>query len=262
MSDAPIQSMWVGGALSTMARLSAASFIAHGHQFHLYTYHGISNPPGGVQVMDAREILPADRIIRQQHGFGRGSYAPFADVFRYELLWQRGGWWSDLDMVCLRPWDLREARVVASYWERGDVTAPINCVIKLPPQDPIMRYCLDACAKVDLASAAYGDIGPALISKAVRAVGAEEVVVPWPAFCPVGFREADAFVRGPARLGLIRIIQRLRGRPDVAIGPEAYGVHLWHEMWRHHGHSVDARHHTASWYEQWKRQYLPEADPV
>lgn len=257
MTIPPIQSMWVGGALTRMAQLSVESFLAHGHEFHIYTYHGITNPPEGARQIDAREILPDSRIIRQQTGFGRGSYAPFADVFRYELLWQRGGWWSDMDMICLRPWAPMADRVVASYWEPGDVSEPINCVLRLPPGDPVMRYCLDECAKVDLASAAYGEIGPALVGRAVVAAGAKEIVVPWPAFCPIGFRVAGALVHGPARRRLMDLVQRLRGRPAIAIGPESYGVHLWHEMWRHHGYAVDGEHHRDSWYEQWKRRYLP-----
>ena len=32
-----------------------------------------------------------------------GSYAGFANFFRYELLRKRGGWWVDLDTICLRP---------------------------------------------------------------------------------------------------------------------------------------------------------------
>jgi mannosyltransferase OCH1-like enzyme len=29
-----------------------------------------------------------------------GSYAGFADHFRYKLLLEKGGWWPDLDMPC------------------------------------------------------------------------------------------------------------------------------------------------------------------
>lgn len=255
-----IQSMWVGPSpLSTMAQLSVASFLAQGHEFHIYTYRGIPNPPPGARVLDAREIMSDARLVRQQSGFGRGSYAPFADIFRYELLWQRGGWWSDMDMVCLRPWDLPARRVVASRWEPGNPNDPINCVIRMPPGDPIMRHCLDAAAEVDLASAEYGAIGPVLIGRAVAAAGAPEAVTPWRAFCPIGYRQTKALVAGPAGLRVRGLMQRLRGRPPIAIGPDSYGVHLWHEMWRHHGLPVDGRYHPASWYERWKRDYLPRA---
>ena len=51
-------------------------------------------------TFDAAEILLQDKIAT--HG---GSYAMFADMFRYLLLYLKGGWWSDLDMLCLRPWN-------------------------------------------------------------------------------------------------------------------------------------------------------------
>lgn len=255
-----MSSMWVGGRLSTMARLSIHSFLAHGHPFHLYTYDGIENPPPGTTVLDAREVLSEDRRIRQQHGFARGSYAPFADLFRYNLLWQRGGWWTDLDMICLRPWDLDAPRVVASRWEPTRENDPINCVLKSPPGDPVIGYCLEACEKVDLATAHYGAIGPVLVGRAVEAAGAQESVVPFRDFCPIGYRQAGALVGRPLNRSLRRIVQRVRRRPALRIGPESYGVHLWHEKWRHNGYDVEASFHPSSWYEQWKAAYLPAGD--
>lgn len=35
-------------------------------------------------------------------------------MFRYKLILERGGWWVDLDTVCLRPFDLDLEHVFAS----------------------------------------------------------------------------------------------------------------------------------------------------
>ncbi|MBW4444611.1 MAG: hypothetical protein KME10_26090 [Plectolyngbya sp. WJT66-NPBG17] len=81
-----IQGLWIGGELSTMEQLSIQSFLQNGHEYHLYTYQPVKNVPKGTIVKDGREILPENRIFTYQSGFGKGSYAGFADLFRFHLL--------------------------------------------------------------------------------------------------------------------------------------------------------------------------------
>ena len=98
-ATAVVQSIWLG-PLSVMERLVIASFGANGHEFHLYTYDQLDDLPGGAVLKDAREVLPAKWVLRDS----RGSFAGFSDVFRYKLLLEKGGWWVDMDTVCLQPW--------------------------------------------------------------------------------------------------------------------------------------------------------------
>ena len=85
-----IQSLWVKGSLSRLEQLVIASFLENGHEFHLYTYDQVSGVPAGAQIIDAREILPEDRVFTRKDGWG--GYANFSDLFRYHLLHKRGGW--------------------------------------------------------------------------------------------------------------------------------------------------------------------------
>ena len=63
MSDI-IQGLWVGPRLSTMERLCIRSYIANGHDFHLYLYGPCENVPEGATVRDAAEIVPESDIGR------------------------------------------------------------------------------------------------------------------------------------------------------------------------------------------------------
>ena len=98
-----VQGLWVGGRLSTLERLCIRSFCAHGHEFHLYHYDELHNVPriDGLRVINGEEILPRTAIFRSR----KGSLAYFSDRFRWELLRQRGGWWMDMDVICVRPLD-------------------------------------------------------------------------------------------------------------------------------------------------------------
>ena len=105
-----IQSLWIGPALSPMERLGINSFLRHGHEFHLYTYTPVGNVPQGVTMRDAREIIPLSLVDYTK--FPR--LAIFADLFRYKLLLDKGGWWVDTDTVCMRPFDFPEEYVFSS----------------------------------------------------------------------------------------------------------------------------------------------------
>ena len=168
MTD-PIQSLWIGGELSQMEQLSIASFLAHGHEYHLYSYGEVGGLPKGAVLKKAEEILPKAAIFQyQQHP----SYSGFSNFFRYRLLLRKGGWWVDTDVVCLKPFVFDAPYVFAA--ERipgGEVAA--SAVIKAPAASEIMAFNWHVCLScADPARAAWGQLGPKLIARAIRQVWA------------------------------------------------------------------------------------------
>ena len=92
-----VHMFWAYGDLTTLERLAAVSFVANGFDLKLHTYGSINNLPSGIQQCDAREIIPEHRVFKYKNG----SYAGFADLFRYAVLCQQGGLWADTDVICL-----------------------------------------------------------------------------------------------------------------------------------------------------------------
>ena len=139
-----IQSLWIGGKLSVMEQLCISSFISNGHTFHLYTYGEIKNVPKGTILKDAAEIISPDKIFKYQD---RDTYAGFADVFRYKLLLEKGSYWVDTDVVCLKPFTNRSDYVFAKTKRRklfgnlNQIFRVQSCLIKAPPGSDIMKYC-------------------------------------------------------------------------------------------------------------------------
>ena len=91
-----VQGLWIGSQLSPVEELSIRSFLAHGHEYHLYAYGQIQNVPEGAVLRDAGEIIPSHKIFKYRD---YDSYAGFSNHFRYKLLRTNGGWWADLDLV-------------------------------------------------------------------------------------------------------------------------------------------------------------------
>src|SRR5215510_2721358 len=154
-----IQGLWIGPALSVMEQLSIASFLRHGHEYHLYVYDNVLNVPPGTVLRDANEILPAANIFRYKE---QQSYAGFANFFRYKLLFERGGWWVDTDTICLKPFDFAEQHVFAT--ERVDERELVTSgIIKASAGSEAMGYAWEVCQSKDPEKLVWGETGPRLI---------------------------------------------------------------------------------------------------
>jgi hypothetical protein len=238
-ATAVVQSIWLG-PLSVMERLVIASFGANGHEFHLYTYDQLEDLPGRAVLKDAREVLPAKWVLRDS----RGSFAGFSDVFRYKLLLEKGGWWVDMDTVCLQPW-----RLTNEYFfvREPDLTISAG-VIHAPPGSDVMRRGWER-------SQAYRPrrlpflrkrlpwmaLGPNLLGELVEACGLAGHAVDPAAYYPLDWSEWEELVK-----------------PDgvTRIDEETKAVHLWNSMWALAGRDKNATYPHDCLYEQLKRRYL------
>lgn len=220
-----------------MERLTISSFLSHGHGFHLYTYSNLIGVPAGTTVLDAAEILPETAIFRYPQG---GSVAGFANFFRYKLLLERGGWWTDMDYVCLNPLDFREDLVFSSEMDRGERFIT-NSIIKLPPESAFAEYAWRRCQATDTRTITWGETGPKLTAEVVRLLGLERYVQEPSVFCPVDYRSWQTV---------------LDANIDHQFGSDTCAVHLWHEKWRRAGRNPDANYPAGCLYERLKSRYL------
>jgi glycosyltransferase involved in cell wall biosynthesis len=138
ISNRIVHGLWIG-PLTRLERLTLHSFVAQGHEFHLWRYEKTPDAlPPGVVARNANEIIPHDKVFRKREpdnelGLGAGSYATFSDLFRTKLLHKLGGIWVDMDILCLRPFDFEQPYVFRSH----RLGAVMN-VIKCPPHSPLM----------------------------------------------------------------------------------------------------------------------------
>jgi hypothetical protein len=210
-----IQSLWIGGELSPMEQLSIASFLHHGHTFDLYVYDEVTNVPAGTTLRDANEILPRARIFRYRE---HDTVSGFSNYFRYRMLLERGGWWVDTDVVCLRPFDFESDHVFASEATR-DGSTPTSCVIRAPRGSAAMQLAWERCDARDVTSLGWGETGPRLVKEIVRDCALDQFVQPPEVFCPVPFFAWRTIVEGPP--------------PQFPGATRA--IHLWNDMWRRAG---------------------------
>ncbi|MEA2338994.1 MAG: hypothetical protein QOE82_3001 [Thermoanaerobaculia bacterium] len=223
-----IQSLWIGPALSTMERLSLTSFVAAGHDVHLYTYDDVDGVPEGVELWDAAEILPRERIFRYAE---HETVAGFSNFFRYKLLLDRGGWWVDTDVVCLKRFDFACEHVFASEIAK-DAPVVTSCVIRAPAGSPAMRMAWEVCDASDSNTLRWGETGPKLCGTVVRELKLDDCVQPPSVFCPIPYHRW-------------RDVLDPEVRPDIR---RSHAVHLWNELWRRGGASKDGPYESRCLY--------------
>lgn len=138
-----VHMLWIGPQTGLMEQLTLASFVHFGYDVHLWLYSETSreNVPDKVKVMDANAVISSEEVFHykkgSQFGTGKGSVAGFSDIFRYKLLHDYGGWWVDMDVTCLKAFD-----VETPYFFRGHHNLPlVGNIMKAPKGSPLMWSC-------------------------------------------------------------------------------------------------------------------------
>jgi hypothetical protein len=234
-----VQGLWFYEALPVMQQMSIASFLRRGHEYHLYTYGTLAGAPRGTVLRDAAEILPETEVKRDREGLG---FAAFADKFRYKLLLERGGWWVDTDVICLRTFDDPASYVFASeHTLAGDAAVPNNAILKSPAGSAILTSAYEACSAVNVGAVGWAELGPKLMAQLIPAFGLCNSIAEPERFCPVPWFRFQLPTEPESHLGL---------------NPETLAVHLWHSRWRRRGVDPGAAFHPDSVYERWKEELL------
>ena len=255
-----IQSLWIGGQLSKVEQLCIKSFLDNGHDFHLYAYEKINNAPEGTLIHDARSILAEDTIFRYNDGWAKGSVSGFADLFRLLLVQKNGGWWVDMDIVCLKKFDFTAETVFCSSYEGEYSSLVNNCVFKVPKNSPFISYCLDQIAAIDLKNMSFGLAGPFLFQKAVKELGLESHVVPFEYFNPITWRYVGDVILGQmTNKNKIKELLRPILKPGTMVGRRissaSYTIHFWNEIWKTGNYDKNGTYNSSCLFEQLKRKH-------
>ncbi len=265
MANTIIQGLWVKGELSIMEQLSIKSFLANGHEYHLYVYDDVKNIPKGTLVKDGNSVLPSNMIFTCQTEWGKGSYAVFADLFRYYLLKLKGNWWVDTDVICLKPFNFESEYVLSSSFEGKWGEPACTCVMKMPKNSDLSKFLVNSCEDKNLSEIKYGEIGPHLLQGAVKKLNLENYVVSYEKFCPITWRAVDKIVYQKDKPNFKKTIKSVKDLirpliyPHTKIGKvtnNSYAIHLWNEIWRQNKLNKNERYHENCLYEQLKAKYL------
>jgi hypothetical protein len=142
-----VHGLWIKGGLSPLELLTIHTYIEQGYTFRLWVYDSHEHYPSlpGLEVHNAEEIIPKEMVFSYKHsnqfGHGKGSYAGFSDIFRYKLLYEQGGWWSDMDVTCIKRLDFKEPYVFRLSKDKE--SGVVGNIMHVPAGSTLMRLCYE-----------------------------------------------------------------------------------------------------------------------
>lgn len=231
------------GPFNPSAYSCLASFAAVGASLRLYAYDFAFEAPGGVEVADARAILPDESLLNRYRSGGKPSLATFSDRFRYDMIRQTGCCWVDADVICLKRPDFSADSIVMGRQPEAHGKALVNnAIMKLPAGHPVLLEMLArAEAAVDI-DASWGAIGPFLLTDIVDSHGAYGATRDPADFYPIG---PDQFWQ--------MLVPSCRASVSAAVRNATF-VHLWSELFRRSGYDMWACPPVGSFlYETFRR---------
>ncbi len=233
-----INMLWIGNSLSRIEQLSICSYLAAGHTVNLFTFGPVAHVPEHTRIVDALEYMTTEEYTQLRH-YKTGSYSLAADLFRYRLLKNDAGFWSDSDFVCIRPVALYQDHVFG--WQNESSIA--NGFLYLTADSPVLLELLDyfenrkippwltpsrrcklflrkACRlPVDPANLPWGAFGPRALTWLTRVHGVAQQGQPIGRFYSHTLQNAERIFESSYQL-------------DSLDDPETLLIHLWNERIR------------------------------
>ena len=234
-----VNSLWVGEELSPLQIISIKSFLKNNIKYNLYVYHDVNNIPSGVNILDGNEVLNESEIFVYKRGLNKGSPSAFSNLFRYELLFQKGGLWVDTDMVLLKDFDLSKRFVFASEIDyEGNLKVATGLMYSKDKGEHLFKELIDEVNSRNKDDLNHGDIGPILFDYKVREFGLMDYVKKPEIFSYPNWSDIYKIVDG------------------TSIHEESVCIHLWASRWRYDGLDPYKEYDKNCIYEKLKEKYL------
>jgi len=226
------QSLWVGRKLRWIERLCIKSYLDNGWRFQLYVYDEPDNVPDGCEVLDASAIIPSSDVFREGQGSGShaGSLGAFSDLFRYRLLFKRGGMWTDTDVINFRKFEPDGQKFICTEISDAGVVTLNGAIMAAPAGDEFVGRAYER-ARALLSSRDqmfFTRIGPYLLAEIALELGVETIPL-----MPPGFLSPISWMNTAS---LLQPFDVAMSRPEFR---EAANVHVYTEMWRTLGLGLD-----------------------
>ena len=244
-----IQSLWIGPSLSKLEQVCLKSFVDNGHEFHLYTYEHVDNIPSGIIIKDGNEILDKSEIFRYQNG----SVSAFSNLFRFTLLYKKGGIWVDTDVICVKPFLFEDEIVIMSEpCDKYEQTFVCAGLLKFPKGSDITKEAV-RIQRINKDKILSGEIkwgsGPACVKKLVEKFNLEKYVLKWNSMCSCAYHHAHTIFI-PNEKPYPSIIDNINDIPDNMVG-----IHVWNEILRRMNLDKNQKFHPDSLFEYYKKKH-------
>tara|TARA_Y100000310_G_scaffold26993_1_gene25688 strand:- start:5740 stop:6432 length:693 start_codon:yes stop_codon:yes gene_type:complete len=214
-----VNGFWFGGELGELEKLCINSWIKNGYEFYLWVYDLDIEVPDKVVIANANHIVSFTEYFTYSEGHSRGTPVAFSNLFRAQLLYQKGGLYIDLDVLCLKPYDFSGRFVFSEQVDSGWDYHVATCILYSENKgERIFEDWSDWIITKKSRSITHGDLGPNLITPLIISKSLTEYVLPKEYFCPVDWQSYKNILH-------YDIKNVLQDKPN------SYGIHLFSSLW-------------------------------
>ena len=164
-------------------------------------------------MRNANHIVDFREYFTYDEGHSKGTPVAFSNLFRAELLYQRGGLYADLDMFCLKPYHFNKRLVFSEQVDSGWEWHVATCILYSENAgEELFKDWIDwiIAKRNNWRPTTHGDLGPNLITPLIISRDLKEYVLPKEYFCPVDWQS-------------YKDIFNYKG--------DSYGIHLFGSIW-------------------------------
>ena len=208
-----VNGFWYGSELGELEKLCIESWIKNGYEFYLWVYDLDIEVPDKVVIANANHIVQFSEYFTYDEGHSKGTPIAFSNLFRAELLYQRGGLYTDLDVLCLKSYHFKKRLVFSEQVDSGHDYHVATCILYSENAgEELFKDWIDwiIAKRNNWRPTTHGDLGPNLITPLIISRDLKEYVLPKEYFCPVDW-------------------QSYKGIFDYK--GDSYGIHLFGSIW-------------------------------
>lgn len=209
-----VGTLWVRGPLPNLAILCINSWARAGYTVSLYSYETPSNS----ELLDTKvRLVLAGRIAegpsKSQLADPKFSLAGFSNHFRMQMILETGELWLDTDILSTGK-ILDDPGLVVGREDKHTIN---GAVLGARDGHPLIHELSKSIKRLGRGKYLFGDLGPALITRQVSAMGLEGLVYSRKFFYEIGAIESWKLFSAHCR---DEVEHRLS---------EGFFVHLWNE---------------------------------
>lgn len=218
-TPAPFATFWQG-PVDPLTYTCLVSFTRHRAGLRLYSYDLALDVPPGVEVADARLIIPDETCRARYLVEGRPSLARFANFFRYEMIRMTRSCWVDADILCLKSPAFSGEDLIFGRQDDWGKHA-FNCaVLKFPTEHPVLRSLIEEATQGIDVDSSWGTLGPELLTRLIRKHDIQRL----------SKKRFDFYPIGPG--GFWKMLMPGRYEEVCKATRDSTFVHLWQQMFR------------------------------
>jgi mannosyltransferase OCH1-like enzyme len=206
------------GFLNDIIKKCIKSYHEKGFECRLWSYEG--HEIEGIKSFDANEIIDlkgGDVIGYEYYGYKVPIVRVISDIFRFNLLCKKGGWWFDTDSFCLKDVSefkkLKEGRDIVCAYESSDKINNDSIYLGKRIRKSFYINYIDYLQSINIHD--HIATGPLALTDIIHRLNLESQVLKKETFHPIHFDEMEYFSK---ESNIKEGLNRIKG---------SYSFHLW-----------------------------------